>query len=179
MAPLPLSEGWESCPPKKNWAYMIRVAAHLTAGGSDIQWVLIGDGPERPALERLVREKGLADRFRFMGFQPQAARFIRDFDALFFPSLMEGTPGVVREAMVLGVPVVAVNAPGTVETLGGHGWVVNDGDENQAAQAVLQVLSDSALRQRRCDRARRFALDRFSIDRTISGTLAVYQTLLV
>ena len=163
---------------KKNWKMLIEVAAHIGATRKDIDWVLVGDGPERNRLEKLAERYGVSNRIHFLGFQPDAARLLRNVDVLFFPSLREGTPGVVREAMILNVPVVAVDAPGTVEALGGHGWPVKSDDITGAADIILKILHEPEMRAVACEKARQSALQRFSIHRTIQETIDVYHTVL-
>ena len=161
---------------KKNWKMLIEVAAHIAETREDIDWVLVGDGPERNRLEKLAKRYGVANRIHFLGFQPAAARLLKNFDVLFFPSLREGTPGVVREAMILGVPVVAVDNPGTMEALGGHGWPVKSNDITGAAGTILKILREPEMRTTACENARQSALQRFSIHRTIEDTIRVYHS---
>jgi glycosyltransferase involved in cell wall biosynthesis len=163
---------------KKNWQMSIRVAASIAESVPDLRWVLIGDGPERRRLERLAARLGVPDRIFFLGFREEAGRLMRNFDVLFFPSLMEGASVTVREAMAMGVPVVAVNAEGTVESLDGHGWIVTPGDIEGGRRAVQEALDDPGKRTAAIDGARASAEARFSIDKTVEGTLAVYESVL-
>ncbi|MFO7691676.1 MAG: glycosyltransferase [Vicinamibacterales bacterium] len=164
--------------PKKNWQMLIRTAALVDAAGIDAHWLLVGDGPDRPVLETLARDLRVASRVHFLGFRPDAAGILKNCDLLFFPSLREGAPGAVREATVLGIPVVAVDAAGTVESLGGHGWLVPPGDVAGAARAVAEALTDAGRREAVCRAARRSARERFAFDRTLAGTLDVYGSVL-
>jgi glycosyltransferase involved in cell wall biosynthesis len=163
---------------KKNWSFLIQTAAVVHARGVDVVWVLVGDGPERKRLEAEARDRGVASRVRFLGFRDDAVRILKSCDALFFPSLREGTPGVVRDAMVLGVPVVAVESAGTTETLSGHGWLVAPDDPGGAARALTEALTDSSKRQAMCREARRSAVARFALEQTLHGTLDVYASVL-
>ena len=161
----------------KNWQFMVQVAARLRDCGRDLRWVLLGDGPERDRLQRLVDDSGLSDRFQLLGFREDAARLMKSFDALFFPSLREGASVTVREAMVLGVPVVAVDAPGTMESLDGHGWAVRAGDVESAATALMESLFDDEKRDLIRQEARASAVERFGMKLTIDGTISVYDSL--
>ena len=164
---------------KKNWSLLIRVAARLAAdGGPDVDWVLVGDGPERTRLEALAADLGVADRVHFLGFREDALTVLKTLDLLFFTSLMEGASVTVREAMALGVPVVAVDAPGTMESLDGNGWGVRANDLEGAAAVIRRVLSDRTERITMADRAVRSARQRFSLERTVSDTLAAYENVL-
>jgi len=164
--------------PKKNWQFLIRVAAQMLQSGLDIQWLIAGDGDERENLESLAEELGVAERIHFLGFRQDALRILKNLDLLFFPSIMEGASVTVRECMVLGTPVVAVDAAGTMESLAGYGTGVADGDVAAAAEAVRAALTDSSLRDRYITGARRYAVEHYTYDRTASGTLAVYRKIL-
>jgi glycosyltransferase involved in cell wall biosynthesis len=164
--------------PKKNWQFLIRVAAQMVHSDLDIQWLIAGDGSEREALEMLAHELGVDDRICFLGFREDALRILKNLDLLFFPSIMEGASVTVRECMVLGTPVVAVDAAGTMESLAGYGCGIADGDIDAAAEAVTTVLTNSALRDEYITGARRYAVEHYTYDRTAAGTLAVYRKIL-
>jgi len=164
--------------PKKNWQFLVRVAARMAETDLDIRWLVAGDGGERESLELLADELGVADRVQFMGFRSDALRILKNLDLLFFPSIIEGASVTVRECMVLGTPVVAVDAAGTMESLAGHGRGVADGDVEGAVQGVTELLTNSELRDRCVTGARRYAVEHFTYDRTATGTLAVYRKVL-
>jgi len=91
---------------------------------------------------------------------------------------MEGASVTVREAMVQRVPVVAAAAPGTVESLDGHGRIFEPHDIAGAAGHVREVLQNRESARTLCERARESAVTRFAIDKTIEGTLQVYASVL-
>lgn len=174
----PLVGGLGKLSSKKNWQMLVRTAARLKQRGRTIQWVLIGEGPQREALEHLVQSSGVSDCVHLLGFLPQASRLTRNLDLLFFPSLMEGASVTVREAMALGVPVVAVNAPGTMESLAGQGWGVAPDDIEGAADAVEEALFDATLREARRRGAQHYARAHYRFERTVNATLQAYTTTL-
>jgi glycosyltransferase involved in cell wall biosynthesis len=163
---------------KKNWQLLIQVAAGLADSGLDIQWLLAGEGPEQVRLTRLAQRLGISTRVHFLGFRKDAVFVLKNLDVLFFPSRMEGASVTVREAMVLGVPVVAANAPGTLESLDGHGWAVEMDNVEAAAQAVKEALTNVEKRQMTCRLARASAERRFPLARMIEGSLDVYAQVL-
>ncbi len=159
---------------KKNWRLMIRAAERLARESFPVQWVVAGDGPDRAELEAAVRAAGLEGRFHLPGFREDAARLLRQLDLLCFPSRMEGASVTVREAMALGVPVVAADAPGVVESLAGHGWIVPGDDPGALAAAVRDALLDPAARQARAAAAREHARAAYDYEQTVAATLAAY-----
>ena len=159
---------------KKNWMLMVRAAELLARESFPVQWVLAGDGPDRAELEMAIQRAGLAGRFHLLGFRADATRLLRQLDLLCFPSLMEGASVTVREAMALGVPVVAADAPGVVESLAGHGWIVPGDDPAALAAAVRAALENPAARQARAAAAREHARAAYDYEQTDTATLAAY-----
>ncbi|MFT5129761.1 MAG: glycogen(starch) synthase [Rhodothermales bacterium] len=119
----------------------------------DWQLGIVGDGPERPALEAMAD-----DRVRFLGWQDKAKLRQRYQEASIFvlPSRYEGMANVVLEAMASGLPVVATTVGGNAELIvpGETGWLVPPDDPDAMAHALRPLLRDSELRIR-CGRAGR------------------------
>jgi len=162
--------------PKKNWALLVRTAALLKTEGLDLRWVVAGDGPERAALEALCHSLGVGDVVRFIGFREDGTAVLRALDVLFFPSRMEGASVTVREAMALGIPVVAADAPAVIESLAGTGWTVAGDDAAGAARAVREALAGDESCRRRTEAARRVAAERYTVAAMVDGTLRAYRS---
>jgi glycosyltransferase involved in cell wall biosynthesis len=118
---------------------------------------VVGDGPYRPALERLTASLGLAERVRFLGALPHR-RKVEALNAAqvgVMPSPKEGWGLTVIEGNACGVPVVASRSPGLVESVrdGETGILVPHGDVAAIAGAVVRLLSDRGLRLRMADAA--------------------------
>jgi glycosyltransferase involved in cell wall biosynthesis len=145
---------------------------------SDWTACVIGDGPERPAMEAIARSSGVADRVRFAGLVHEAARYLAAFDLLVLSSRSEGTPIVVLEAMGAEVPVVATAVGGVSELLGGDagGWLVPPEDPLALANAVDQALSDPAAVQSRTRFGRARVESELSLPVWIGRHEAVYHS---
>jgi glycosyltransferase involved in cell wall biosynthesis len=161
---------------KKNWQFLIKVAAFMKDRKPDIQWLIAGEGPERRNLERLARDAGVSSRVHLLGTRMNAVSILKTLDILFSPSVAEGAGVTIRESMVLGTPVVAVDAPGSMESLAGHGWSVKNGDIEGAARAITEILSDKSRTKTVCEEARASAARRFSFDGAVEGALEVYRS---
>ncbi|CUH64773.1 Glycosyltransferase KanE [Thalassovita gelatinovora] len=113
----------------------------------DLRLTLIGDGPERAALEAEAVKAGLADRVEFLGYKSQSevAGMLQQIDALILPSFAEGVPVVLMEAMAAGLPVVTTQIAGIPELVeqGKSGILVPPGDAPALQRAISQILSDS------------------------------------
>ncbi|GAB3535563.1 hypothetical protein GCM10027443_24980 [Pontibacter brevis] len=106
---------------------------------------LVGDGPLRAETEALAAEMDLEDRVHFTGFVQNPLDYIAHGQALLLPSIIEGLPGVILEAMHYKTPVVAykVGGVGEVVSTGKTGWLLEAGDEKAFAEAIKEVVSNS------------------------------------
>lgn len=92
---------------EKGFDVLIDALAELRTTGIDVCLVVAGEGDERAALERRIRDLGLGEAVLMPGYLAEAGRFMRHFDVLAIPSRSEGLPLVLLEALVAGVPVAA------------------------------------------------------------------------
>ncbi|MGC8947524.1 MAG: glycosyltransferase [Anaerolineae bacterium] len=148
--------------PQKGFDYLIRAFRHVQAA-MPARLVILGEGPSRRSLERLVVELDLADRVALPGFQRNPFRFIARASVFVLSSLYEGFGNVIVEAMALGVPVVATRCPSGPDEIiedGVNGLLVPVADEIALAEAILRMLRDETLaarlRQRGPERAAAF-----------------------
>lgn len=127
--------------PEKDPLFAIEAWGRVSDGTARL--CIIGDGPLRSACEARARELGLGDRVRFVGAVPDAGRLLRAFDGLMLTSRTEGTPMVLLEAGVAGVPIVATAVGGVPDLLGPEGGLlVAHGDADALAAAAARVLSE-------------------------------------
>jgi glycosyltransferase involved in cell wall biosynthesis len=136
--------------PRKGHAVLLAALAELARRGADFGALLVGDGPERPALERLADELGIRARVRFAGAlaEEDLPPLYRAADVFCLPSYAEGVPIVLMEAMASELPVVATGVMGVPELVedGRSGLVVPPGRPDALADALAQLLDDPALR---------------------------------
>jgi glycosyltransferase involved in cell wall biosynthesis len=126
--------------------------------------VWIGDGPLRPKMERLIRDKGLSDRFLLVGERDDVSRLLPAFDVFAMSSLYEGLPCAVVEAMLCGIPVVAtaVNSVPEVVIPGATGLLARAGDASSLSSALDHLLKEPEEGARMAAAARDLVGDRFT-----------------
>lgn len=131
--------------PEKSWDTLLKAAKKVQQRHPDLRVVLIGDGPEKEALQDLAAELGIAERVTFTGELPfsDVVRYLKAADLFGFASITETQGLVTMEALTAGLPVVAVDASGTRDIVqdGEQGFLVpNDAD---ALAASINRLLDS------------------------------------
>ncbi len=150
-----------------------RVVAH---GEPGLELRLLGDGPCRAALEQQVRDRGLADRVRFLGMAFDVAEQLRDSDVFILASHREGRPTSIMEAMASGLPVVATRVGSIPELVdeGRTGLLVEPGDADGLARAIVTMAADGGLRRRFAEEARRRAVSDLSLGAMVEQYEAFY-----
>lgn len=130
---------------EKNMETLFRMASLAFREDPSLRLWLVGDGPYRAECVRMVREFGIGDRVKFVGFVPrdQVDQYYAASDLFVFSSITETQGLVVQEAMTYGLPAVAVTGGGASEGIeeGVNGYVVKN-DAHTFAEQVLQVTSD-------------------------------------
>jgi glycosyltransferase involved in cell wall biosynthesis len=160
----------------KGTTYLIRALPRIRELHTGLGLILIGDGPDRPRLEREVHRLGLQDAVRFMGRLPhqQIADHLRRCRAAVVPSITdrtgrtEGLPTVILEAMAARTKVIA-SAVGGIPDVVRHrenGWLCNEQDPESLASAVLEALEGTAgsVLERAAVTAARFDWEQVAID---------------
>jgi glycosyltransferase involved in cell wall biosynthesis len=154
-------------------------ARAVERGGPRLELRLLGDGPCRASLEALVRERGLADRVKFLGMATDVPEQLRESDAFVLASHREGRPTSIMEAMASGLPVIATRVGSIPELVddGRTGLLVEPGDVEGLARAIGAIAADRPLRDRLAEEARRHAVAELSLDRMIEQYDAFYRGL--
>lgn len=168
-----------SLEPRKGQAGLLRAAATAIAGGVDIEIVLVGDGPDRESLARQAGEGLLAGRVRMTGALDSARDEIAAAHVVAVPSLIEGLPFVVAEAMAAGAVPIVSRLPGLDEIVDDSvGRLLPRDDEPAWARALVELASDAPMRHRLAAAARLRFVERLTREEMIAGTTAVYDEVL-
>lgn len=108
--------------------------------------LMVGDGPERPSMEKLAKDMGVFDDVRFLGKQEQMEEILVVSDLFLLPSEYESFGLAALEAMAAGMPVISTNAGGLPEINihGETGFLADIGDVQKMSEYAIEILSDNA-----------------------------------
>jgi len=165
--------------PEKGFAVLVDAAVAVLRESPTAGFIVFGEGGERHALERRIRELGIADRFVLPGFLDALDSVLPAADVVVLPSFTEGLPNVVLEASAAGVPVVATAVGGTPEAIreGGTGYLVPSGDPAPLAERIVQLLRDPSARRRMGIAGREFVRSDFSFESQAAAYLELAESL--
>jgi glycosyltransferase involved in cell wall biosynthesis len=161
---------------EKGVRYLIEAGLILKGKGIPFRIIVVGDGPERKVLEDLAKGKDLGERIIFVGFQGDAENWMTAMDVFVLPSLTEGTPMALLEAMACGIPVVASSVGGVprVVVSGNNGILVAPRKSEEIADAVKGLYETEGLRETLAEEAKRTIRSEFYIDGWVRKIEAEY-----
>lgn len=168
--------------PGKRQADLIESVALLLQRGISVRCLLVGDGMRRPEMEALARRRGVERVVEFLGRQsPEEVRaLLGSSDVFVLPSLWEGMPVSVMEAMSAGLPVVGTDVPGIRDLVveGVTGYLVPARDPAGLAARLEPLLRDPALRMRMGEAGRARIVEEFSLEKMVEQHVRSYRRLL-
>lgn len=133
---------------RKNHMVVIEALAQLKE--YDILYVICGDGPLKVQLRVKAEELGVRDRLKLLGFRKDIAELHKAADIFVFPSLQEGLPVAVMEAMASGLPIVASRIRGNEDLISNNqgGYLVKPKDSEQVAKAIERMIQNPEKREK-------------------------------
>ena len=165
--------------PEKGLVHLFKAMRMVFEEHGDARFVLVGDGPLRTELMNLAKKFGLGGRVDFVGSvgRVEVAGLLSRTSIFVFPSLREGLPLSVLEAMACGVPVVGSDIPGVNDVVkhGENGFLVLPRDSKALAEGVLALLDDGRLRRRFGEEARKVIVDNYGWDIVLNKVEKVYK----
>ncbi|MDP4001713.1 MAG: glycosyltransferase family 4 protein [bacterium] len=153
--------------PTKGLEYLIEAATKINR--EDIVWCVIGDGEERHTLNKLIEENGLTEKVLLVGRKEQASRYLNAFDVFLLPSVKEGFPWVILEAMGAKLPIIATNVGAIPEIIenGVNGYIIDPRNSNQISEHVTMFLDNESRAKEMGIQAHQRLLFAFNIEATI------------
>ncbi|KQV81890.1 glycosyl transferase family 1 [Rhizobium sp. Root1220] len=164
---------------QKGHECLVRAMPEILRVHPRLRLLLVGSGEEYVRVETLVRELELSSSVLFTGQRPDVADILALSDLFVLPSVFEGLPLAVLEAMSLGCPVVATRIGGTVEALGeDHPFFAEPKNPASLAATIMHALADRGKLANVAMAARDRFQRQFSADRMANATMAVYDRFL-
>lgn len=165
--------------PEKDYDLLLDAMACLPSGQSEAMLILVGDGPERIALELKAAKLGLADRVLLLGARTEVPGLLNAADLFALSSLTEGIPMALLEAMACTLPVAALEVGGIPEVVedGRSGVLVRGRRPEDLADAVAGVLADSQAVHSMGLAGRARVLERFSLGAMLGAYASLYRKL--
>lgn len=142
----------------------------------NLQLAIIGDGEEKERMMRKIEDENLKENVTTCGFVPHAAKHIKAFDIFVLPSLKEGLPYTILEAMNAGVPVVASSVGGIPDLIEHEksGFLTIPANSNSIAEALGKLTSDIKTRNKFSKLSKLRAQEKFSFSSMLSRTIDLY-----
>jgi glycosyltransferase involved in cell wall biosynthesis len=161
---------------QKGQGYLLEAAALVP----EATFVLAGDGPDRAGLEARARDLGLTDRVLFLGHRHDVPDLLASCDLFVLPSLFEGHPLSILEAMAAGRPVIATAIGGTDEAVIHRqtGILIPPADSVALASAITAVLTDPVLARRLGEAGRARVRRKFAAEIMVRRVTDIYGELL-
>jgi glycosyltransferase involved in cell wall biosynthesis len=161
----------------KGLSYLLHAARQVLAQQGKSCFLIVGEGPLKASLQRLAGELGIVSHVIFAGFRRDIPEILAATDVLVLPSLSEGLPLSLLEAMTAGKAVVATPVGGVVELIEPDvtGLIVPPRSPAALAEAVCQLLDNERQREEIGRHARAYVSRNFSIHHMVSAYDALYQ----
>lgn len=148
----------------------VLIAAMERLRALPLRCAILGEGPRRPELESAIRRRNLEKSVWLLGERQDMTAWLSTLDIFILPSLWEGLPNALLEAMALGLPVIASSVDGVPEAVadGRNGLLVPPGNPQALAAALRRLVLDPDLRSRLGAAARQTVAERFGLIRMMA-----------
>ena len=167
---------------QKGLAYFIQAIKEIDVkySAQNIKYLVVGEGRQKEALQRQAENSGISDKVIFCSFRDDIREILSALDILVLPSVLEGQPVILLEAMATGKAVVASDIEGVNETVldNQSGLLVRPKDPSLLAEAIVGLSRDKDKRDQMGKRARKIVEERFDIKEKIKQHEMLYQSIL-
>jgi glycosyltransferase involved in cell wall biosynthesis len=162
--------------PEKGVDRLLQAAALVLARRPNTKFILAGSGPEDARLKRMAETLGLTKNVTFLSQVDEVSEVYASLDMVVLPSLTEGLPLMVLEALAAKRAVVATNVGAVPQVIidGETGLLVAPGDVNALAAGIERLMEDSSLRNRLASRGHSLVAQSYSVNVMTAGYLALY-----
>jgi glycosyltransferase involved in cell wall biosynthesis len=166
--------------PEKGQLFLIKAAIKAIEKNNKLRFICFGDGIDLPRLKEIVAQSGFQEKILLPGFERTLIGCLKGSDMLINPSLSEGLPNIVLEAMALRVPVVATSVGGVPEIITDdvNGCLIPSRDIDLMAEKILMMASNKEKVQKYTENALQLIKNRFTFENQFNELAAIYYRLL-
>jgi len=166
--------------PQKQPLLLLEAARTLAVEHGELHFLLVGEGPMRGELEAFIDSHGLSSGVHLAGWQADVPGILAGADFLVLPSLWEGMPNVILEAMAAGLPVVSTRVEGTDELIddGKNGMIVEPNSPAELVEAISQLLQNPTRTKEMGRLAQQKVTKEFTWDSMVAQYTSLYRQLL-
>jgi L-malate glycosyltransferase len=163
--------------PVKGHSTLIKAAVEVCRHFPNVLFALIGDGKERPNLEKQVKDAGVSKNFLFLGSRKDVPQLLACCAISVLPSDSEGFPNALLEAMAARLPVIATSVGGVPEVIANEvtGLLVPPANPSALSAAILRLLNEHEVRNRLADAGHTHLVEHFSFGRLTNSLEALYR----
>ena len=165
---------------QKGISFLLDAAAEVCRDAPDCHFLIVGEGPDRDRLETMSNQRGIANRVHFLGGRNDVPNLLAASDLFILPSLWEGMPNSLLEAMAAGLPVIATAVEGSREVIhsGVNGLLVPPASSEKLATGIFSVLNNPEFSERLAKESQHTVQNRFTTDAATRAYEALYQEIL-
>jgi glycosyltransferase involved in cell wall biosynthesis len=166
--------------PGKGVEYLIEAFDILIKKYPDLKLIMIGRGPLKGNIEQMIRDLNLSKNIIMKEFVPNSElpEIYQSSDVFVLPSLNEGIPRTILEAMACGIPVVCTELPQLVDVVEGCGLLVPVKDSQALAEGISRIVSDRGMAQKFGKNGRVKVVENYSWEDTVKKTVQLYEELI-
>ena len=160
--------------PRKNHIFAVKALTEAFHSDPGLYYLIAGGG-ENPELSSYIREHGLEDQVRLLGFRTDARKLMYGMDLFLFPSFQEGLPVAVMEAMAAGLPIIASDIRGNHDLIedGRNGFLYPVDERERFCACVKRLKEDASLREQFADAVRADS-ETYSVEQVQPQITALY-----
>jgi glycosyltransferase involved in cell wall biosynthesis len=164
--------------PIKNHEGLVRALRLLNDTQRKVRLVIVGEGPNRGALEQTVQISNLVPEPLLLGYRPDVERLYRMFDVFVLNSFAEGMSNTLLEAMASGLPIICTSVGANPDLIADRqrGLLVKPGKDADLAGAIGKYITEPDTRAAHSTSARQFAVQNFSIASMIDRYVSLYES---
>jgi glycosyltransferase involved in cell wall biosynthesis len=142
-----------------------------------VRLTLVGDGPERHRIEKMIQRLGLNRHIMLTGFRSDISNLLRCSDALVLCSETESAPLTLLEGLSSGLPCIATAVGGIPEIIqnGENGLLVQPKNPMELSKRILELNSDRVLRRRLGENARKTVMERYTAEKIVKRYIDLYE----